>query len=61
MSALNSTSVRCKWNFEFFKKHLLDTLTARKEFDVLHPATSVIELRKMVLFSCLGSCNHDFR
>lgn len=49
MSAPNSgNSVAAQRNriLDFLRKHPLDTLTARKELDVMHPAARVMELRK---------------
>jgi hypothetical protein len=49
MSAFNSgNSVAAQRNriMDFLRKRPLDTLTARKELDVMHPAARVMELRK---------------
>lgn len=49
MSALNTgNSVSAQRNriLDFLRKHPLDTLTARKELDIMHPAARVMELRK---------------
>lgn len=49
MSAINSdNSLAAQRNriLDFLRRHPLDTLTARKELDVMHPAGRVMELRK---------------
>lgn len=49
MSAFNSeNSVAAQRNriLDFLRKRPLDTLTARKELDIMHPAARVMELRK---------------
>ena len=49
MSAFNTgNSVAAQRNrmMDFLRKRPLDTLTARQELDVMHPAARVMELRK---------------
>lgn len=46
MSAFNSAAAQRKRILDFLRKGPLDTLTARKELDVMHPAARVMELRK---------------
>lgn len=46
MSAFNSTAAQRNRILEFLRKRPLDTLTARKELDIMHPAARVMELRK---------------
>jgi len=46
MSAFNSVAAQRKRILDFLHTHPLDTLTARKELDVMHPAARVMELRK---------------
>lgn len=42
----NSAAAQRKRILDFLRKGALDTLTARKELDVMHPAARVMELRK---------------
>ncbi len=46
MSAFNSTAAQRNRILDFLRVRPLDTLTARKELDVMHPAARVMELRK---------------
>ena len=49
MNAFNTeNSVAAQRNriLDFLRKRPLDTLTARKELDIMHPAARVMELRK---------------
>jgi len=42
----NTATAQRKRILEYLRIHSLDTLTARKELDVMHPAARVMELRK---------------
>ena len=42
----NTATAQRKRILEYLRIHPLDTLTARKELDVMHPAARVMELRK---------------
>lgn len=42
----NSLTAQRRRILDFLRIHPLDTLTARKELDVMHPAGRVMELRK---------------
>lgn len=46
MTAFNSTASQRKRILEFLRIRPLDTLTARKELDVMHPAARVMELKR---------------
>lgn len=46
MSTFNSTAAQRNRILDFLRKRPLDTFTARKELDVMHPATRVMELHK---------------
>ncbi|HMV13093.1 MAG TPA: helix-turn-helix domain-containing protein [Nitrosomonas sp.] len=45
----NSTIIQRKRILDFLRTRPLDTLTARKELDIMHPAARVMELRKQGL------------
>nr|HNH52941.1 helix-turn-helix domain-containing protein [Nitrosomonas sp.] len=45
----NSTIIQRKRILDFLRARPLDTLTARKELDIMHPAARVMELRKQGL------------
>lgn len=45
MSAFNSTAAQRNRILDYLRKRPLDTLKARKELDVMHPAARVMELR----------------
>lgn len=42
----NTAIAQRKRILDYLRNHPLDTLTARKELDVMHPAARVMELRK---------------
>ncbi|SEF42722.1 helix-turn-helix domain-containing protein [Nitrosomonas ureae] len=46
MSAFISAAAQRNRILDFLRNRPLDTLTARKELDVMHPAARVMELRK---------------
>lgn len=46
MTNENTAIAQRKRIFDYLHTHPLDTLTARKELDVMHPAARVMELRK---------------
>ncbi|MBA3757148.1 MAG: helix-turn-helix domain-containing protein [Nitrosomonas sp.] len=45
MSAFNSTAIQRNRILNYLRKDPLDTLIARKDLDVMHPASRVMELR----------------
>ncbi len=46
MQLENTAIAQRKRILDYLRHHPLDTLTARKELDVMHPAARVMELRK---------------
>ena len=46
MTNENTAIAQRKRILDYLHTHTLDTLTARKELDVMHPAARVMELRK---------------
>ena len=46
MNAFNSVAAQRNRIMDFLRIRPLDTLTARKELDIMHPAARVMELRK---------------